>query len=386
MNRDYRHEIIIWFDTPPKVSKGSFNYLSKKWGPEVYFICNKDFPAYRKNVNWNDGNFGDANVIHLDRVENKLTFIQSVFDRHPEALHIISGFNTGIERLVRPFILSAPNHLVFFSERPVEVGFFFERIARLLYFKFKYRYYYNLYKNRVDVLLPLGMKGVETFVKYGWPYNKLRPFMYNPEGGLIEEEYLKSKGRTGTIRFLYVGRFYYRTKGVDVLMRAVKYLIGSWSLDFVGGYGKKAEEVKAWIEHTPHVHYLGSWPSEEVSHRISEYDVVVVPSKYDGWNLLVNEAINAGVGVIASDQAVSDEVIRFGHAGDVFKSERPKELAKIMQRVIDNPNLADEWHNNAIISSHYISPESVGDYLISVLDYFVYGKGVFPVCPWLTKQ
>lgn len=382
----YRKDIVIWFNTPPKVSKGAFNYLSSNWGQKVYYICNMDYPEYRKSLNWNDGDFAEAEIVILEKMDSKLNFIKTFFEEHPNAIHILPGFDNDIEKIVRPYILTATNPIVIFSERPVELGSIFERFLRLLYFKIKYSHYYNLYKSRISVFLPLGMKGLKTFAKYGWPEEKMLPFMYNPEGNLIEDKYLTPKGKSNTIKFLYVGRFYYRTKGVDVLMKAVKYLYGNWSLDLVGGYGDKAKEVRAWIEKTPNVNFLGSWPSEEVSHRMSQYDVVIVPSKYDGWNLLVNEAINAGVGVIVSDQAVSDEVIKYAHAGAVFMSNKPKALAKEMQRVIDNPWIANEWHIKAINASKSISPEIVGDYLISVLDYFIYGKGVRPICPWLITK
>ena len=35
---DKRDELIFWFDQPPKVSKGAFNYVSKHWGNKVIFI------------------------------------------------------------------------------------------------------------------------------------------------------------------------------------------------------------------------------------------------------------------------------------------------------------------------------------------------------------
>lgn len=383
INRD---EVIIWFDTPPKVSKGAFNYLSRNWGARVYYVCNKDFPDYRKKINWDDGDFGAAEMILLDGERDKRSRARAIIDAHPNAIHIISGFNNGIERLIRPIILTTNSPLVFFSERPDDMGSLFERFIRSIYCSFKYRSFYKLYKKGLRVFLPLGQKGVDTFANYGWPKDIMMPFMYNPEGGLVDSLHNETKGNNECVNFLYVGRFYYKTKGVDVLMKAINYLKGRWSLGLVGGYGRDSEDIKAWIQRTSNVSFLNSWPSLEVSRRISQYDVVIVPSKYDGWNLLVNEAINAGVGVIVSDQATSDEVIRTGGAGCVFPSNNPKELAKAMQFVIDNPIVIHDWKEKAIKTSRLISPSSVGNYLIEVLDFFIYGIGDRPKCPWLNNS
>ena len=45
-------EIIFWFDSPPKVGKGAFNYVANNWGNSVYYVFNNDFRQERKNNNW----------------------------------------------------------------------------------------------------------------------------------------------------------------------------------------------------------------------------------------------------------------------------------------------------------------------------------------------
>lgn len=381
----HRTALIIWFETPPKVSKGAFNYVSKTWGGvKVYYICNFDYPEYRKKVNWNDGDFGDAEVIILQGLENSDEIIRGMFENNLGAIHLISGFNNNIEKRIRKYAISGKYNIGLFSERPVEIGNWFTKMARLVMFQFKYRFYYYRYRRVVKVFLPLGELGIKTFTKYGWSKEIMYPFMYNPESHENSTQYSASE-YSNRVRFLYVGRFYYITKGVDVLMEAAEKLHGDWVLDMVGGYGTKAEEVKSWIAKQEHVNFLGSWPSEEVSKRMQEYDVVVVPSRYDGWNLLVNEAINAGVGVITTNHAVSDEVVSSSGAGLVVPANNSKKFAEAMQLVIDNPNIIPTWKKNALDFIPRISPRTVGEYLIDILDHTFYNKKQKPKCPWLNK-
>lgn len=90
-----------------------------------------------------------------------------------------------------------------------------------------------------------------------------------------------------------------------------------------------------------------------------------------------------GIGTIASDEAVSDEIITASGAGIVVPTRSPKELASAMQKVIDNPNLAQEWGENAKNYEKKISPETVGKYFIDILDYTFYNIGQLrPECPW----
>ena len=381
--KSIRPKLFFWFSTPPKVSKGAFNYVSQYWGSEVVYVIDDDFSEYRKATNWNDGDFGNAKIIMLSQCDNEKKILQSIFDENPHAIHIISGFTNSIEGKIRKYILNTKVKLASFSERPDMMGGFFERKVRDLYFNFKYRRLNNRYKLSLNVFFPLGQKGVGAFVSYGWDRNIMYPFMYNPvcHKNVLEE---KCELNDDIVKFIYVGRFYYKTKGIDTLMRASELLQGDWKLDLVGGYGNDKDKVIDWVKTQSNVQYIGSWQSQDVGANLSKYDVIVVPSKYDGWNLLPNEAIYAGIGTIVTDEAVSDEIIKSSGAGAVVPANDYKAMAKIMQDAIDNKALVDLWKSKTKIFVDKISSETVGAYLMEVLDYtFIDNNGQKPKCPWL---
>lgn len=381
-NYKERPEIVFWFDTPPKVSKGAFNYTSKNWRSKVYYICNFDYPEYRKKNNWNDGDFGHAEVVMLPNVPNSSLFIEEFIDRHKSAIHILAGFTTVITGRIKGKLREIGAEVVVFSERPDDMGNALERYVRKLYFKVKYTRIFYEFNDWTKVFLPLGMSGINTFAKYGWPTDKMFPFMYNPERYEINRR-KTTLPQTHKVKFLYVGRFYHKTKGTDVLMHAFDNLGGEWGLDMVGGYGKNADEVIKWAESHPRVNFIGSWKSETVCENMQDYDVVIIPSRYDGWNLLVNEAINAHVGIITTNQAVSDEVVTCGKMGLVVEGGDWKQLWDAMQNVVDNPTLIETWKANSAAFAERISPTTVGEYFMSILDYAYGIKNERPTCPWL---
>lgn len=381
-NSKERPEIVFWFDTPPKVSKGAFNYTSKHWGNKVYYICNFDYPEYRKKNNWNDGDFGNAEVIMLQNISDSDLFIKEFIAKHKSAIHILAGFTTVITRRIKQKLRESGIEVTIFSERPVDMGSALERYARKMYFKYKYSKFYREFNDWTKVFLPLGMSGVNTFAKYGWPAEKMFPFMYNPESYDIVRRN-PSSPFNHKVKFLYVGRFYHKTKGTDVLMRACDNLRGDWSLDMVGGYGKNAEDVINWAKNHPNVNFIGSWKSETVCENMQDYDVVIIPSRYDGWNLLVNEAVNAHVGIITTNQAVSDEVVSSGQMGIVVEGGNWKQLRNAMRNVVDNPTLIETWKANSAAFAKRISPATVGEYFMSILDYAYVIKNERPICPWL---
>lgn len=376
-----RDPVIFWFNNPPKVGKGAFNYLANNWQEKVIYVFLKDFRSERKNTGWNDGDFGKAEIIELFNSSTPECIISEIFEKYPNAIHIVNGLCSPVMKAIYSDVkLRKITRLVFLSERPVVMGSRLERILRLLYFQLKYRILYLKLRRFTSSILALGGMGKRIFQSYGWEKDRVFPFMYCPP--LKNTAVSEWKRKNNTVRFVYVGRFLFKTKGVDILMKAADRLSGQFQIDLVGGYGTDAKKVIDWANKKPYANFIGSWQSDEVGQRLKEYDVVVIPSRYDGWNLLVNEAVHSCVPVIVSDGAVSDEIVKAFGCGTVVRHNSKSALAKEMQKVIDHPNMIGEWSRLCAPASKAISPDIVGQYLIHILNYNIYNIGSRPICPW----
>ena len=372
--------IIIWFDYPPKVEVGAFNAFSKLWEGDVYYVISNPHRSERVLTNWGD-EYGEVKIVKLYEQTDRAQTIRSLLQNNKNAIHILNGFDTKISKEIKPFVFKDGLKALLFTERPAIYGNRGEALLRKVYTTIKYTRLCREYSKYVRAILPLGMKGVRLYQKMGFPNDRIYDFMYCPS--LIDVSQEKDIEVHSPLRFVYVGRFFYKTKGTDVLLDALPFLKGEWKLDMVGGYGVNRDEVLERINGNENVQFVGTWDSNDVVRNIQNYDVVVIPSKADGWNLLVNEAIHAGVGVIVSDQAVSHEVIEIHGGGAVFKSEAPKQMAIAMQRVIDRPEIAIEWMKRARENVPFISMETMGKYLYDIILYEFFQTGEKPKCPWM---
>lgn len=378
-----RDVLIYWFSQPPKVERGAYNEVSKKWDNTVYYISYEDWGADRKKLKWDDNNFGKAIFISLASENNKELFVKQILDNNPEAINIIPGFTSPISKIVLEYAKNKKIKLCVVTERPVpfysKTGTLF-RVLRYFYKKAKYSYIYFETRDLVDAVMPLGKLGVDEYNRVGWPKNRLFPFMYCPELKMYEPR-LKEKNED-IIKFLYVGRFMYSTKGIDYIQKAIKGIrYDNWMLDMAGGYGKDKDEILKWIKTQKHVNYVGSWDSNKVIENIRNYDCVIVPSKGEGWNMIVHESIAASVGVIVTNLAVSDELIASSHAGIVIRAFSVRALRKAMENVIHNPSLINEWKCNAHDYQNLVQPSVVAEYFIKIMDN-IYYHGNEPACPW----
>ena len=87
------------------------------------------------------------------------------------------------------------------------------------------------------------------------------------------------------LRIIFVGSLI-RTKGVDLLVAAVKQLTAQGYALCLDIYG--AGDWTAIRPDVASIRYQGIIPFGKSQQVIAQYDVLVLPSRYDGWGVVVN--------------------------------------------------------------------------------------------------
>lgn len=168
------------------------------------------------------------------------------------------------------------------------------------------------------------------------------------------------------------------------MLDAFSQIKSNYRLDLIGGYGNDTDDILNRAKNDDRMNCYGPCDSSELCKRLNEYDVIVVPSNMDGWNLHCNLAVNSGIGAITTNQAVSHELIEACGNGIIVKSGNVKSLKNAIEQVIGNPEIIDEWKAKTLNYSSRISYKTVAKYLHQVLEYsFLSDKGDRPKCPWI---
>ena len=119
---------------------------------------------------------------------------------------------------------------------------------------------------------------------------------------------------------------------------------------------------------------------------MQDYDVCIVPSYYEGWNVTVNETIMAGIGCICTDEAVSNELIENSDSGLVVKAKSSQALADAIQKVVNNPEMVDRWKSNAFEYKNCITAQIIAEYLLSIITFLFCESGMEPEAPWIKQR
>lgn len=109
--------------------------------------------------------------------------------------------------------------------------------------------------------------------------------------------------RNGPLKLLFVGSLSQR-KGLGDLLDVVQRLGTTVELSLIG-HGHAADHIR---QHFPQVRVMGSQPHHEVLSQMRQHDVFVFPSLYEGFGLVIAEAMSQGMAVVASDRTGLREI------------------------------------------------------------------------------
>lgn len=195
-----------------------------------------------------------------------------------------------------------------------------------------------------------GSRQTELFRRYGMPEERIHVMPMTVDVELFSSETQKLrksrdelKARLGIpdeIVILYVGRLE-ECKGLDILCDAfvrIRSTRRDLSLVLVGR-GEMERKLK---EKYPldGIMFAGYAKLPKLFEYYAVADIFVLPSSFEPWGLVINEAMASGLPVIVSDEVgATDDLIIHRQNGLVFKSCSAEGLFQCMKQLADNPVL-----------------------------------------------
>lgn len=141
------------------------------------------------------------------------------------------------------------------------------------------------------------------------------------------------------INILFCGQIIAR-KGFDLLLKSFAKLIEEGFNTTLTVVGREAEfhEFMAEIPERAQekVIYAGFQAPEVLPKFYQEADIFVLPSRYDGWGVVVNQAVGAGLPIICSDAVGSAADLVDGN-GMIFEAGNQEALYEALLTYISDP-------------------------------------------------
>lgn len=170
-------------------------------------------------------------------------------------------------------------------------------------------------------------------------YNGINHQLFYPES--------KKENEIFTIR--YVGGLSGAHKNAESLIKTAAMLEGKgvkFKMEIGGGHPENTILPKLVDKYRVNsVHFKGFIPDDQLRRFLSDADLFLYPSKYEGFGFPPLEAMACGTATVSSNAGSLNEILG---DGAITVNPTPEELAQASERVIKNPSLKSSLEQSAL--------------------------------------
>jgi len=382
-------KIFIWQPSIDHLHYYTWLALQSLLPSPIKFIVGTSENKIRKAQNWKPLDLQELSPIYLPR-KNLLKGGVQLLNENLDAIHVFCGFRGAAGYNLFPLIFHALRKGVkvavideAYATSPV--GYFYNENIIYSYMKVWVRPWlrYGMAKVLYAVshvykpcILALSMTAKKQFLEVGFAPETIFPFGYFVPK---QKKVLTNENKSDSLHLIFVGALIFR-KGLDILADAIRSLCKQGYKVELDIYGAGNIEKTKFVD-LP-IYFKNTLPFDQIQGVIAKHDLLILPSRHDGWGVVVNEALLQGVPVIASSKVGAKQILEFSRAGLIFETENVNDLVEKIKMVIDSPMILYEMKRKASQVGQEIMPENAAQYFLNVLKYYFYKIGRLPSAIW----
>jgi len=343
--------IFVAIASRPTLRTGGERYLSevyryvagRGWG-DVRLIVLSDLPVWvrRGGVVLSSFLTNLWLLRRLLRIQGRPIVLLEDFHHHPRV--VIANWVLKLLRPVR-IVGIVQSHLFYHSILRSSLARVLDQIAVRHFFR------------QVDVIIANSRSTAEGVLQFGIDRSKIRvvhPGLSPPRRSAQTQAIpqLVTRGRTN---ILFVGRCE-PIKGLEDLLKAMA-LLGDHDvrLGIVGDtdedpeYFESLRQLVGRLGLRTRVHFVGRIDEEAVlAEWYARSDILVLPSLWEGYGIVLLEAMSFGLPVIATRVGGIPEIVSDGRNGLLVEAGNVPDLARAMRYLIEHPEYARTLSDGAL--------------------------------------
>lgn len=224
----------------------------------------------------------------------------------------------------------------------------------------------RIFFKMINAFISIGSLNEEFYKHYGVKKNKIFRAPYSVDDNFFKKNKVRNKQiwkKNNNIRnqakvFLFVGKLIKRKRVLDLIKVAQSKKLNSNAHFLIIGDGPLKKKLLQKINNLKlnNISILGFKNQNQLKFYYSLTDVLILPSEYETWGLVINEAMSAGVPCIVSDAcgAAKDMIIKY-KTGFKYKNGNINQLIKLINLIINNKDILFDLKKNTFLYSRKFS-------------------------------
>jgi glycosyltransferase involved in cell wall biosynthesis len=371
-------QLTIWMNMPSVHQDGLFNALAASGDVDLRVVFAGELTPDRTQLGWER----EARNYQHRTLSRRLTLLEAARIARDERdrMHVVNGIWAEASFAAALCALAASrSRFAIYAESP-EPG-----QARMKVKESLKRIFGRWVARRAIGILSVSGFADEYYARLGFHKDQIYPFGYFRADN-DQLKFSSVPANDGRAEIIFAGQLI-RRKGIDILIEAMRPLFAEHPdlrLTIVGA-GDKAAELKrqaASSGYQDRIVFEGALSSSKIQARLASSDLLALPSRWDGWGMVVNEAFSVGVPAIVSDQCGASDIIKHGVNGYVFRSENVEDLRNCLRSFLNQRDNWEAMRAAARNTGRTISAEAAAPYMIECLKHMTRASNRRPVPPW----
>jgi len=249
-----------------------------------YFLFSKE-----RNRDWSLELSSYATIANYSKKINDYKNLYQFIKRHKIDKIIIGGYSLPMTFYSMLIAVIYKIDIYFWLERPIKSHNGIKKYLKEIYLK--------LSLSRARKIFAIGKLSIERYQKYHKNVVNL-PYTMNLDGfyKIKRDDLSKEK-----IRFLFSGQYIDRKNIINTIEAFKLVKNKNIVLNLIGG-GELQAEVIELIKDDHRINDLGFIQPHKLGKIYEKNDIFLMPSKHDGWALVINEAMAASMPIISTNK------------------------------------------------------------------------------------
>jgi glycosyltransferase involved in cell wall biosynthesis len=352
MKEHNKSKIIFVSSHPIQYQVPIFKRLAKKnknffviFGSSIHKSTKMFDREFKKNITWGKNLQTGFKFISFNKKDNFIYNIYNIYKflkKNNIKILIISGWNNFFYKSIIVISKILNIKIVIRCENNLHDDKNFKKYFKIFVYFIFFKIFYKF--------ISIGKKNKNMYIRCGINKKKIYDAPYCVDDqffskkNIVKSKFLKIKKKYKEHNrkiFLFVGKIIDR-KGYKELIQLSNLIKNNPTLYqnstfLIVGTGNKLEEFKNLIKNKKinNFKFLGFKNQKELVYYYKLSDYLILPSLYETWGLVVNEAMSVGTPCIISNNCgCENDLVISGKNGYIYKSGNTEDLFKIVKRTI----------------------------------------------------
>ena len=185
-----------------------------------------------------------------------------------------------------------------------------------------------------------------------------------------EKQIINTREKNKKFKILFVGRPIL-SKGIQYVIKSMSLLDFDWEIEIAGSIPEKPFQISQNLDiffKSPNVKFLGQLNQTELFNKMQKSHVLLLPSLYEGFGLVLSEALSCGLPIITTENTGGKDFVKENNNGFITPIRDTSKTVEILYKLYEDENFRKFISENSFLTARDMTWKKYEDNLEKIFN------------------